>query len=76
MDPRELLPLPVPEGHVEQGLTPSPVVYPAGLSSTCTRWAIFTNVAKETLSEVALHISAEGRILGMRPTARNVIIVA
>jgi hypothetical protein len=51
-------------------------VYPAGLSSTCTRWAIFTNVAKETLSEVALHISAEGRILGMRPTARNVIIVA
>jgi hypothetical protein len=76
VDPRELLPHPVPEGHVEERLTPSPVVYQAGLSSTCTRLAIFTNVAKETFSEVALHISAEGRILGMRPTARNVIIVA
>jgi hypothetical protein len=79
VDPRELLPLPIPEGHVEEGLTPSPVVCPAGLSSTCTRRAIFTNVVKvvkETFSEVDLHISAEGRILGMRPTARNVIIVA
>ena len=76
MDPRELLPLPVAEGHVEERLIPSPVVCPAGLSSTCTRWAIFTNVAKERFSEVALQFSAEGRILGMRPTARNVIIVA
>jgi hypothetical protein len=76
VDPRELLPLPVAEGHVEEGLTPSPVVCPAGLSSTCTRWAIFTNVVKERFSEVALQFSAEGRILGMRPTARNVIIVA
>jgi hypothetical protein len=55
VDPRELLPHPVPEGHVEERLTPSPVVYQAGLSSTCIRLAIFTNVAKETFSEVALH---------------------
>jgi hypothetical protein len=76
VDPRELLPLPVSEGPAEEGLTPSPIVCPTGLSSTCTRWAIFTNVVEETFSEVALHFSAKPRTLGMRPPARNVIIVA
>jgi hypothetical protein len=46
VDPREILPLPVSEGPGEEGLTPSPVVYPAGLSSTCTRWVLFTKVVK------------------------------
>src|SRR5829696_9369115 len=50
VDPRELLPLPVSEGPVEEGPAPSPVVCPAGLSSTCTRWVLFTNVV-ERLSD-------------------------
>jgi hypothetical protein len=45
VDPRELLPLPVSEGPAEEGPTPSPVVCPAGLSSTCTSWGPFTKVA-------------------------------
>ncbi len=47
MDPRELLPLPVSEGPAEEALTPSPVVCPADSSSTCSRWALFTNVMEK-----------------------------
>jgi hypothetical protein len=50
VDPRELLPLPVSEGPAEEGLTPSPVVYPAGLSSTCTCWVLFAKIV-ERLSD-------------------------
>jgi hypothetical protein len=50
VDTRELLPLSVSEGPAEEGPTPSPVVCPAGLSSTCTRWVLFTKVV-ERLSD-------------------------
>jgi hypothetical protein len=52
VDPRNVFSRPVSEGPAEEGLTPSPVVSPAGLSSTCTRWALFTNVMEGEYSEV------------------------
>jgi hypothetical protein len=57
VDPSALLPLPVSEGPAEEGLTPSLVVCPAGLSSTCTRWA-------------PIHQRCGRRILGSSQRAR------
>ena len=49
---------------------------PGGFVIDLPRWILFSNVVEETLSEVALQFSVKPPSLGMRPIARNVIIVA